>query len=112
MEFTIKEWKYNNLLTTLENEFSTVQLAPHWKRLNKDLSGNEANFTPDFLTRSQDVSSRQWHSFENVTSLEKRPTQELLLEGTQKHRQHRKVVSLCDVAKQFKRFSLMILMYI
>lgn len=27
------------------------------------------------------------------------------------HRQHENVVSLCDVAKQFKGFSLMILMY-
>lgn len=50
--------------------------------------------------------------FENVTSLEKRPTQELLFgRNTKAHRQHENVVSLCDVAKQFKGFSLMILMY-
>lgn len=50
--------------------------------------------------------------FENVTSLEKRPTQELLFgRNTNAHRQHENVVSLCDVAKQFKGFSLMILMY-
>lgn len=50
--------------------------------------------------------------FENVTSLEKKPTQELLFgRNTKAHRQHENVVSLCDVAKQFKGFSLMILMY-
>lgn len=51
-------------------------------------------------------------TFRKCHSLEKRPTQELLFgRNTKAHRQHENVVSLCDVAKQFKGFSLMILMY-